>query len=291
MDLFGDLPEPTSEFKKNVKNVGQEHSIDGCSSQSGEKRKLDQVDEKQSSSSNYRAGQVTPYKRLSTEMYRLQAFHAENKGEREEMQDAFVICDDFKNEIQYSDRSLKPSWKDGTTAVTILAINNTLYISNLGDSKAVLCRYSETKGQYIAVPLTKDHNPAQYEERMRIQKSGGFVRDGRLMGVLEVSRSIGDGPYKKHGVICLPDVKKCQLTNHDKYVIIACDGLWKTFTPDAAIEFTNKIIEDASITGTELKSAEDLRWETACVRLVGEAVHRLSADNVTVVIIRIQARR
>jgi len=39
-------------------------------------------------------------------MYRLQAFHAENKGEREEMQDAFVICDDFKNEIQYSDRSL-----------------------------------------------------------------------------------------------------------------------------------------------------------------------------------------
>lgn len=29
----------------------------------------------------------------------------------------------------------KPSWKDGTTAINVLAINNTLYIANIGDSK------------------------------------------------------------------------------------------------------------------------------------------------------------
>lgn len=37
------------------------------------------------------------------------------------------------------------------------------------------------------------------------------------MGVLEVSRSIGDGQYKKLGVTCTPDVKKCQLTDQDRF--------------------------------------------------------------------------
>ena len=40
--------------------------------------------------------------------------------------------------------------------------------------------------------------------------------DGRVLGILEVSRAFGDGSLKKHGVICLPDIKRCQLTNNDK---------------------------------------------------------------------------
>ena len=45
-------------------------------------------------------------------------------------------------------------------------------------------------------------------------------RDGRLVGVLEVSRSIGDGAFKMHGVSSTPDVKKCQLTTDDRSVVI-----------------------------------------------------------------------
>lgn len=62
------------------------------------------------------------------------------------------------------------------------------------------------------IVLTKDHNASVYEERQRIQKSGGNVRDGRILGVLEVSRSIGDGQFKAYGVSCSPDVRKCQLS-------------------------------------------------------------------------------
>ena len=46
----------------------------------------------------------------------------------------------------------------------------------------------------------------------------GLSRDGRLMGVLEVSRSIGDGAFKMHGVSSTPDVKKCQLSANDRSV-------------------------------------------------------------------------
>lgn len=41
-------------------------------------------------------------------------------------------------------------------------------------------------------------------------------RDGRVLGVLEVSRSIGDGQYKRCGVISVPDIKRCQLTHNDR---------------------------------------------------------------------------
>ena len=58
-----------------------------------------------------------------------------------------------------------------------------------------------------------------------------YHRDGRVSGVIEVSRSIGDGPYKKLGVICTPEVKRLLLTKNDHFLVIACDGLWKVLDP------------------------------------------------------------
>ena len=45
-------------------------------------------------------------------------------------------------------------------------------------------------------------------------------RDGRVLGVLEVSRSIGDGQYKRCGVTSVPDIRRCQLTPNDRYVAV-----------------------------------------------------------------------
>lgn len=171
----------------------------------------------------------------------------------------------------------------------MLVLNNTLYIANLGDSKSILCRYKPGEDKHVAVPLTTDHSPSVYAERMRIQKAGGYVREGRVMGILEVSRSLGDGPYKNHGVTCLPDVKRCQLTPNDRYIMIACDGLWKSFSMEESLEYVNTILQDESIHGTDRRSAEEVRFDTACSRLASTAVLRLSGDNVTVLIVSVKA--
>jgi hypothetical protein len=42
--------------------------------------------------------------------------------------------------------------------------------------QAVLCRYNKEPKTHSAIPLSKSHNPTDYEERMRIQKAGGNVR-------------------------------------------------------------------------------------------------------------------
>ncbi|XP_067898020.1 integrin-linked kinase-associated serine/threonine phosphatase 2C isoform X6 [Heterodontus francisci] len=184
--------------------------------------------------------------------------------------------------------SQKPAWKDGSTATCVLLVDKDLYVANLGDSRAILCRVNKTSKKVTALPLVKEHNPTQYDERMRIQKAGGTVRDGRVMGVLEVSRSIGDGQYKHCGVISIPDIRRCQLTRNDRFILLACDGLFKVFSPDEAILFVSAILEDKTLIARPGKAAEDVRFEAACNRLASEAVRRGSADNVTIILIAIR---
>lgn len=191
-----------------------------------------------------------------------------------------------------------PVWKDGSTAVTALVMDDVLYVANLGDSRALLCRCGEN-GETSVVSLSKDHSPSQYEERMRIQKAGGTVREGRVLGVLEVSRSIGDGRFKRCGVSCIPDVMRCTLTDNDRYLLLACDGLWKGFSVDSALKFINNILETENSEETSQKTEnntglEDIqldpvsaRFQDACNKIASEAIRNGSSDNVTVMLVSI----
>uniref|UniRef100_W5K653 Integrin-linked kinase-associated serine/threonine phosphatase 2C n=1 Tax=Astyanax mexicanus TaxID=7994 RepID=W5K653_ASTMX len=186
--------------------------------------------------------------------------------------------------------SSKPAWKDGSTATCLLVVDNVLYVANLGDSRAVLCRIEQTDSgdeNCVTLALSKEHNPTIYEERMRIQRAGGSV-DGRVLGVLEVSRSIGDGQYKRCGVISTPDLRRCQLTPKD-FVILACDGLFKVFSAEESIKYVNKILQDSAVDGKAGQTLEEAgRYEEACQQLASEAVRRGCADNVTVILISIE---
>jgi len=178
-----------------------------------------------------------------------------------------------------------PAWKDGTTACCLLVLDDFMYICNLGDSKAVLCRHKNGKNQGFA--LSKEHNPTNYDERKRIEKCGGHVRDGRVLGILEVSRSIGDGQYKRIGVCNTPDVKRCKLTCNDKFVIVACDGLWKVYTNQQAVDFICQFVKNEDNKPPAEYTGEVSEWKylQASNKLASEAVRRGSGDNVTCIIV------
>ncbi|XP_011492479.1 integrin-linked kinase-associated serine/threonine phosphatase 2C isoform X2 [Oryzias latipes] len=210
--------------------------------------------------------------------------------------------------------SQKPSWKDGSTATCVLVVDDVLYVANLGDSRAVMCRTeaaADGQQKLLALALSKEHNPTIYEERMRIQRAGGTVRDGRVLGVLEVSRSIGDGQYKRCGVISTPDLRRCQLTANDRqelliryhrlcktealdgavlpprFILLACDGLFKVFSADEALRFVLNVLQEAGVEQKAGLTEEELRFEAACQQLASEAVKRGCADNVTVILVSI----
>ena len=74
----------------------------------------------------------------------------------------------------------------------------------------------DTTTREFTIELTVEHNASVYEERQRIMKNSGYVTDGRVLGVLEISRSIGDGALKTYGVTSMPDIRKCQLNQNFK---------------------------------------------------------------------------
>lgn len=80
----------------------------------------------------------------------------------------------------------KIAYRAGTTAVLILVTKSRYFVANIGDSRAVLCRAGQ------AVALSTDHKPDLPEERERIEKAGGYVKQGRVNGSLSLSRSFGD---------------------------------------------------------------------------------------------------
>ncbi|VDD83668.1 unnamed protein product [Mesocestoides corti] len=195
----------------------------------------------------------------------------------------------------------RPHWKDGSTATTVLLVNNTLYIANIGDSAVVIARYRGKQEDKLAstsltgIQLTRDHTPLDPGERERLARTSGIrIIDGRVNGQLEVSRSFGDYQFKRHGVTCIPDVKKYELVRgRDRFILIACDGLWKCFSPQEAVDKVDRLIS-ANPTLSKFASGEEMLPETSdshatqralnaiCSELVQEAVlQRLSGDNVT----------
>lgn len=66
----------------------------------------------------------------------------------------------------------------------------TVHSANAGDARIVL---GHNRGE--AFRLTRDHRTDDPEEVQRIEGSGGFMFKGRVLGVLAVTRSLGDHWY------------------------------------------------------------------------------------------------
>ena len=74
-----------------------------------------------------------------------------------------------------------------------------------------------------AMLLTTDHNAIMGKEKKRIEAAGGRVEDGRVNGMLEVSRSFGDLYLKKFGVISTPDTRiHFKIEDTDEFLLLVC---------------------------------------------------------------------
>lgn len=126
-----------------------------------------------------------------------------------------------------------------TGCVALVTHDRRLFIGNAGDCRAVL----SSRG--VAKPLSLDHKPDLPVESARIRKAGGDVFEGRVMGELAVSRSLGDFRFKKNPRLGLdeqlvssePDVTVTQLGDEDELLIIACDGIWDVIGNQEAVDF------------------------------------------------------
>lgn len=69
-------------------------------------------------------------------------------------------------------------------------------------------------------------------------------------------------------------------------MLLACDGLWKSFSNQEAVKFVNDTFSRSS-NSTDGAESWAAGYEACCDQIAVEAVKRLSADNVTVLIVAI----
>ncbi|CAN8276214.1 unnamed protein product [Cochlearia groenlandica] len=158
--------------------------------------------------------------------------------------------------------------------------NGTLYVANLGDSRAVLGRVvvagdkdnkkeSVCSGHVVAERLSTDHNVAVEEVRKEVKELNPddsqiviYTRGvWRIKGIIQVSRSIGDVYLKKpefyrdpifqqHGnpiplrrpaMTAEPSIVIKKLKpQEDLFLIFASDGLWEHLSDEAAVDIVLK---------------------------------------------------
>ena len=117
-----------------------------------------------------------------------------------------------------------------------------LWVANVGDSRAILC---DKNGK--SKKLSDDHKPNTVKEKARIKKAGGernIRYDGSDWRIndLSVSRAFGDNeskPFVSHR----PELFKYTLNVNDKFIILACDGLWDVCSNQQVCNFIFSLIK------------------------------------------------
>jgi len=125
--------------------------------------------------------------------------------------------------------------------------------------------------------MNSEHTPNRQDERMRIENANGSVFHNRINGELSVSRAFGDYEMKDL-VISDPEGRSMPLTADDDLLILASDGIHRSYTQDYIVRRINELRKRHMGLGN---IAETIVEE--CLRL--EGVAKPCYDNVTLIIV------
>ncbi|ETW07835.1 AGC protein kinase [Aphanomyces invadans] len=166
----------------------------------------------------------------------------------------------------------------GTTAISVLFQTNEIHISNVGDSRAIIAQEiasaDGTPPQLVAKALSIDQTPFRKDERDRVKKTGARILTvDQLEGYEPIhenwgltlgdeidesgdppriwhpygdypgtafTRSLGDHVSEELGVFAEPEIITKTLNAHDKFIVIASDGVFEFLTSQAVVNIVKE---------------------------------------------------
>eukprot|EP00268_Persea_americana_P024744 TRINITY_DN2415_c0_g1_i6.p1 TRINITY_DN2415_c0_g1~~TRINITY_DN2415_c0_g1_i6.p1 ORF type:complete len:446 (+),score=97.52 TRINITY_DN2415_c0_g1_i6:629-1966(+) len=193
----------------------------------------------------------------------------------------------------------------GTTAITVLVSGDTIFVANVGDSRAVIGVRSENS--VLAEDLSLDQTPFRKDECERVKRCGArvlsvdqlegikdpdiqswgdeekdegdpprlWVQNGMYPGTA-FTRSVGDATAENIGVIAVPEVSVVQLTPDHLFFVVASDGVFEFLTSQAVVDMVNKFTDPRD----------------ACSAIAAESYrlwleHENRTDDITIIIVHI----
>ncbi|KAG8367949.1 hypothetical protein BUALT_Bualt16G0125800 [Buddleja alternifolia] len=192
----------------------------------------------------------------------------------------------------------------------------TLYIANLGDSRAIIGSLDRSN-KIVAEQLTRDHNASMEEVRKELRTMHPedsqilVMKHGvwRIKGIIQVSRSIGDAylkrpefaldptfprfhlpePIRRPVLRADPSITTRDLQANDKFVIFASDGLWEHLTNQEVVEIVHNsprvgIARRLLVSALE-KAAKKTQIAYNEIKKLDHGVRRHVHDDITIVVI------
>jgi len=194
----------------------------------------------------------------------------------------------------------------GTTCISAFLYGRTLYVANVGDSRAIMGVRDPDTLALRAEALSIDQTPFREDERQRVRRCGARVltmdqiegyrdineqnfgseedddgdpprlwcQDGAYPGTA-FTRSIGDQVAERIGVFAEPELLRRELAKEDEFLLIASDGVFEFLSSQAVVDIVVQY-DDAL---------------EACHALVSEAYrlwlqYEVRTDDISVILVR-----
>ncbi|CAK7342896.1 unnamed protein product [Dovyalis caffra] len=209
----------------------------------------------------------------------------------------------------------------GSCCLVGVICNGLLYIANAGDSRVVLGRAERGTREVKAVQLSTDHNAnieSVRDELRSLHPNDSQIvvqkyKVWRVKGIIQVSRSIGDGYLKRsefnreplqskfrlpeafHKPILSPEpeilVRKLQ--PGDQFLIFASDGLWEHLSNQEAIDiiqnFPRNGIAKRLVKAALREAAKKREMRYTDLKKIERGVRRHFHDDISVIVVYIDS--
>ncbi|XP_048128945.1 probable protein phosphatase 2C 60 isoform X2 [Rhodamnia argentea] len=205
----------------------------------------------------------------------------------------------------------------GSCCLAGIISENTLYVANLGDSRAVLGRAVKATGEVLAIQLSTEHNASiesvrQELRSMHPEDSQIVVLKNnvwRVKGLIQISRSIGDvclkkaefnreplyakfllrEPFERPILSSEPSISVQQLQRHDRFVIFASDGLWDHLSNQEAVDLVQNHARNGSarrlVKAALQEAARKREMRYSDLKKIDRGVRRHFHDDITVIVL------
>ncbi|KAL2231713.1 probable protein phosphatase 2C 60 [Sesamum indicum] len=205
----------------------------------------------------------------------------------------------------------------GSCCLVGVICSGTLYVANLGDSRAVLGRLVKATGEVLAIQLSAEHNASFESVRQELQSlhpdDSQIVvlkhNVWRVKGLIQISRSIGDvylkkaefnreplyqkfrlrEPFQRPILSSEPSITVHQLLPHDQFIIFASDGLWEHLTNQEAVDLVQNHPRSGSarrlVKAALQEAAKKREMRYSDLKKIDRGVRRHFHDDITVVVV------
>ncbi|KAM3285684.1 putative protein phosphatase 2C 60 [Capsicum baccatum] len=249
----------------------------------------------------------------------LKRFAAEqNSMSVDVIQKAFQATEEGFLSLVASQWLTKPQMSSvGSCCLVGVICDGTLYVANLGDSRAVLGRLVKATGEVLALQLSAEHNASIESVRQELHSMHPddpqivVLKHNvwRVKGLIQISRSIGDlylknaeynkeplyakfrlrEPFKRPVLSADPSISVHELEPHDQFLILASDGLWEHLSNQEAVD----IVQNSSRKGSARRLVKAALQEAAKKRemrysdlkKIDRGVRRHFHDDISVIVV------